>query len=113
MKCLSNSIRQPRESLCSSSTVAYLLHDFFRRMSVFAVCRSFLRVGFVRVSHDLLGQYERRELSLQQYVVTFACSATVPANAALMLLSIHSLGACTREMAYRPRAHKTNRKSSV
>ena len=27
-KCLSKSIRQPRESLCRSSTVAYLLHDF-------------------------------------------------------------------------------------
>ena len=42
-----------------SSTVAYyyiLLHDCFRGMSVFAVCRSFLPVAFVRVSHDLLEQ---------------------------------------------------------
>ncbi len=40
--------------VCSLSTVAYLLHDFLifpRGMSVFAVCRSFLPVAFVRVSH--------------------------------------------------------------
>ncbi len=75
-----------------SSIVAYLLHAFFRGMSVFAVCRSFLPVAFVLVSHDLLGQYARRERSRQQYVVTYTCSATVPANAALMLLGIHSFG---------------------
>jgi hypothetical protein len=74
-------------------TVAYLLHDLFRGMSVFAVCRSFIPFAFDRASHDLLGQYARRELSLQQYVVRYTCSATVPANAALMLLRIHSLGA--------------------
>ena len=73
--------------------ILYLLHDFFRGMIVFAVCRSFLPVAFVRVSHDLLGQYARRERSLQQYVVTYACSATVPANAALIFIRIHSLGA--------------------
>ena len=39
-----------------SSIVAYLLHDCFRGMSVFAFCRAFLPVAFVRVSHDLLEQ---------------------------------------------------------
>ncbi len=86
--------------------ILYLLHDFFRGMIVFAVCRSFLPVAFVRVSHDLLGQYARRERSLQQYVVTYACSATVPANAALISNAYTHLVQCTREMAYRPHAHK-------
>ena len=76
-------------------TGAYLLHDCFRGMSVFAGCRSFILFSFDRVSHDLLGQYARREreTSLQHYNVTFTCSATVPANAALMCPSTHSLGA--------------------
>ena len=88
--------------------ILYLLHDFFRGMIVFAVCRSFLPVAFVRVSHDLLGQCARRERSLQQYVVTYACSATVlvPANAALISNAYTHLVQCTREMAYRPHAHK-------
>ena len=76
-------------------TVAYLLHDFFRGMSVFAVRRSFIPFAFDRESHDLLGRYARREreASLQQYNVTYTCSLTVPANVALLLLSTHSLGA--------------------
>ena len=92
-ECVRNTTRQPESVQLKSSIVAYLLHDFFRGMIVFAVCRSFLPVAFVRVSHDLLGQYARRERSLQQYVVTYTCSATVPANAALIFIRIHSLGA--------------------
>jgi hypothetical protein len=76
-------------------TGAYLLHDCFTRMSVFAVRRSFIPFAFDRESHDLLGRYARREreASLQQYNVTYTCSLTVPANVALLLLSTHSLGA--------------------
>ena len=76
-------------------TVAYLLRDCFRKMSVFAVRRSFIPFAFDRESHDLLGRYARREreASLQQYNVTYTCSLTVPANVALLLLSTHSLGA--------------------
>ena len=76
-------------------TVAYLLRDCFRKMSVFAVRRSFIPFAFDRESHDLLGRYARREreASLQQYNVTYTCSLTVPANVALLLISTHSLGA--------------------
>jgi hypothetical protein len=93
--------------------VAYLLHDWFRGMSVFAVCRSFLPFACDRASHDLQGRYAQREreASLQQYNVAYTCPATVPANAALLLLRTHSLGAihlvqCTRAVAYRPHAHQ-------
>ena len=58
-------------------------------------CRSFIPLAFDRVSHDLLVRYARREreASLQQYNVTYTCSATVPADVALLILSTHSLGA--------------------
>jgi hypothetical protein len=45
---------QPKSSIVVY--ILYLLHDFFRGMIVFAVCRSFLPVALVRVSHDLLEQ---------------------------------------------------------
>ena len=78
-----------------SFTAACLLHDYFRGMSVLAACRSFIPFAFDRVSHDLLVRYARREreASLQQYNVTYTCSATVPADVALLILSTHSLGA--------------------
>ena len=94
-ECVRNMTRQPESVQLKSSIVAYLLHDCFRGMSVFAVRRSFIPFAFDRESHDLLGRYARREreASLQQYNVTYTCSLTVPANVALLLLSAHSLGA--------------------
>ena len=79
-------------------TVAYLLHDCFRGMSVFAVRRSFIPFAFDRESHDLLGRYAQREreASLQQFNVTYTCLATAPANAAPLIsplvLQLRSLG---------------------
>ncbi len=72
-------------------TVAHLLRDCFPRDE---------RLGGLQVAstHRIRTTNERyarreREASLQQYVGTHIGSATVPANAALTLLSTDALGA--------------------
>ena len=95
-ECLSFDPVSPRMSVQMKPFAgAYLQHDCFRGMSVFAVRRSFILLAFDRESHDLLGRYARREreASLQHYNVTYTCPSTVPANVALLILSTHSPGA--------------------
>ena len=65
-------------------TVAYLLRDCFRKMSVFAVRRSFIPFAFDRESHDLLGRYARRERE--------ASSVAIIHTTQLPLLFISGLG---------------------